>query len=114
MKSAYEKLPPRIGDILRQLKSGLSGLYGKRLCKLWLFGSYARGTADEFSDLDVVVVLDSVSSTLGEISKINDVATPLSLENDLLISAIPVDDDSMKHRRSNFIRNVLAEGVELT
>ena len=44
-------------NIAVQFKSLLTDLYGNRLSKLILFGSYARVEAREDSDIDFLVVL---------------------------------------------------------
>lgn len=44
-------------DVLEQLK----GAFGARLCFLGLQGSYRRGEATETSDIDLVVLLDTVA-----------------------------------------------------
>jgi predicted nucleotidyltransferase len=46
-----------IRAVLSDLENQLRALYGQRLVRLVLFGSQARGDADEGSDIDVLVVL---------------------------------------------------------
>ena len=47
-----------IGPILKEFKEQIAELYGQRLKKVVLYGSYARGQAnDEHTDIDLVVVL---------------------------------------------------------
>jgi len=43
--------------LTQAVKSELQTLYGKRLAKLILYGSYARGDYHEGSDIDFLVVL---------------------------------------------------------
>ena len=59
-----EKLGIRsIEKVLQELKKELKNIYGKRLKKLILYGSYARTEAWKDSDIDVVVLLNGEGIT---------------------------------------------------
>ena len=45
-----------IKNLLTELKAGLTHIYGEWLKGVYLFGSYARGEADDESDVDVLIV----------------------------------------------------------
>ena len=53
---------PALRALLTEFRERLTAKFGGRLLELTLFGSYARGTAREDSDVDVAVVLDQVNS----------------------------------------------------
>lgn len=55
-------MPPLIANALKQLRNALEACFGSRLVRMRLFGSYARGEANEDSDVDVFVLLDDVSA----------------------------------------------------
>ncbi len=95
-----EDLPPKIRDILRQLREGLAEMYGDRLRGLVLFGSWARGDAEEESDIDVMVVLDEIEDGAAESSRIMEVVYPLCFEYDELIGVIPMSERDFRERRS--------------
>lgn len=48
---------------LRELRPWLTARFGDRLSDLALFGSHARGEGREDSDVDVLVVVDDLSSS---------------------------------------------------
>jgi predicted nucleotidyltransferase len=106
-----EDLPPKIRDILRQLREGLAEMYGERLRGLVLFGSWARGDAEEDSDIDVAVVLDTCDDPYDELHHIMDVAWPLSLENTVVVSIVPMSEKEWRHEQSSFLMNVRHDGV---
>ena len=55
--------------IVAMARNGLEKIYGERLHRVYLFGSYARGEADEESDVDIAVVLDDVPDYFAEIER---------------------------------------------
>ncbi len=50
-----------------------------------LFGSYGRGEATEDSDLDLLVVLNQVSSRRAEMVRLRNVLRPLRIPADVLV-----------------------------
>ncbi len=47
-------------SLLKEFKLELQSTYGSRLKGLYLYGSYARGEQVEYSDVDVLIVLDKL------------------------------------------------------
>jgi|SRR6185436_15774882 len=105
------RLPTRLTDVVAQLKEGLQELYGERFRGLLLFGSYARGEADEGSDVDLLLLLDGTVETAREIVRSSDVCWPLSLANDIVLSVMPVSFQAYQTADTIFFHNVRAEAV---
>ncbi len=61
--------------------------------KIIMFGSYARRQADPGSDLDLLVVEESVSDTAAEMVRLMRVLSPLRIPADVLVVS---DDDFAK------------------
>lgn len=98
-------------NIILQFKSTLQQLYGERLSRLILFGSYARGEAREGSDIDFLVVLkDKNISVFSEIEKINNKVYNIILESGKLISFIPTTEDKFENSPNHFYTRVKQEG----
>lgn len=57
-----------------------------RPTRVILFGSYARGSADDDSDLDFLVVLDDVVSRRREMVRLRNVLRPLRIPADVLVA----------------------------
>ncbi len=83
----------RLKAILTQLRSQLENHYGDRIVQLILFGSQARGDAHPDSDIDVLVVLKGEVNQGEEIEETSKIIADLSLEKDVLISCIFMDED---------------------
>jgi len=54
------RLPPVIQATLDAFVAGVRKQFGSRVVAISLFGSYARGDANEESDIDCLVLLDRV------------------------------------------------------
>ena len=83
-------LPPHLAQVVAQLREGLKELYGDRFRDLLLYGSYARGDFREWSDVDLLLLLDGPVDTVEEIIQMEPVKWPLSLAHDVVLSVIPV------------------------
>lgn len=84
--------------------------YRNRIEGIILFGSVARGTAREDSDIDILVIGDISLDELVNIS------FPILLEHGEIISAKNMDKDHFNFLVQNgysFIRTVLEEGIIL-
>jgi len=97
--------------ILREVKAKLREILGDNLVEVILFGSYARGEASEWSDVDVLVVVKRWP-TLEELDKIGELSAELTLRYEVTFSLVPyVEKDGMEY--DPLIRNVNAEGIRV-
>jgi uncharacterized protein len=99
--------------ILTRLKQELTDLYGDRLHQLTLFGSQARGDAEPESDIDVLVVLKPPVNPGEEVKRTGKAIADLSLEYDVVISCLFMDETHYQTRNSPLLRNIRKEGVLL-
>jgi|WetSurMetagenome_2_1015567.scaffolds.fasta_scaffold573065_3 uncharacterized protein len=99
--------------ILTDLRHRLTEHYGSRLDRLILFGSQARGDAEEQSDVDVLVVLNGEVQPGEEIRHTGGIVAELSLSNDLVISCAFVSNQRFLGEKSPFLLNVRREGIPL-
>jgi uncharacterized protein len=108
-----ETVPKTVRLALDELKRALTRIYGTRLKKLYLYGSYARGTATDDSDIDVMIVLEGDVYPAVEISRINQVVSDICLRHDILLSTFPVSETWYAERQSPLFINVRREGVPI-
>lgn len=92
----------------------LRKIYGERLNKVLLYGSYARGEQWEESDIDFLVVLNEEKiSSFKELEFISDNLFELNLKYNIPLSFHPISKERLKSEKSFFLNNVRKEGVEL-
>jgi len=94
-----------------ELKSELARLYGTRLHGLYLFGSRARGDARPDSDLDMLIVLDSIPSWSGEVNRTSEIVARLSLESGISVSRVFISEADWGSKSSPFLQNVREEAI---
>lgn len=102
---------PEVLKIIAELRKLLEALYGPRLVGMVLFGSHARGDAEPGSDIDVLVVLHGEVNPGDEIERTGGIVAELSLENDVVISCIFMDEYRYSHRNGPLLRNIRKEGI---
>lgn len=104
---------PKIQPILMELRQALETIYGDRMQKAVLFGSYARSKAEEGSDIDVLVVLDGAVNPSEEITRTEEAVASLSLKWDRVISCAFVSKERYQSEQSPLLMNIRKEGVAL-
>lgn len=98
---------------LNEFIARMHDLYGARLDRVVLYGSRARNSAEESSDIDILVIMKSMDNFWEEFHQISSVAGDLSLKYDLVLSAIPSDALDYDYDRTPFLMNVRKEGVQV-
>ncbi len=100
----------RIRAIARRVKEFLEKKYGSRLKAVILYGSHARGTATEDSDVDLLVVDDALRPD--EVCRsLSDLLLDILLEEGELVSVVVLPESFYKSYNSPFLLNVRGEGV---
>lgn len=101
-------------DVIRELDGGLRELYGERHWGLVLYGSHARGEADEGSDVDLLLLLEGQVQVGREIRRSSDLVASLSLESSRVLSLIPVSVEDYRASSDPYLVNARREGALLS
>ena len=104
---------PALHRLLSEYRQRLSEKFGGRLLDLKLFGSYARGTARENSDVDVAVVLDRVDTHAERVFPMQ-LAGDLTITHGLVIIPIVLSKqelDFLREREELLAENLDREGI---
>jgi uncharacterized protein len=110
-----DNLDPAAAKAVEIFRRQTRSVYGDGLLKIVLFGSRARGDAGPDSDVDLAVVLRSLSDRAAERNKLADIAYDAIVETSLGIQAITISEDEWEHpdrrRNPDLIRAIRRDGV---
>ena len=109
--------PENLSEILSSVSEGVYDVFGDKLENVILYGSYARGEADEYSDIDIMVLVNGIPRN--ELWKwrrrMNLVLSRIEeeWEYEILLSAILEDVPTFEKYADAmpFFRTVIEEGV---
>jgi len=96
---------------LQDLRIGLQQLYGYKAPRIMLYGSYARGDANEHSDVDILLLFTDPIKPGPEIRRLSYLSAELNLRYQLLVSLQPVSEEQLQDADGPFWANVRREGV---
>ncbi|MDE7239041.1 MAG: nucleotidyltransferase domain-containing protein [Lachnospiraceae bacterium] len=105
-----------IKKMLIELAESLQHVYGDKLKTVVLYGSVARGTQTDDSDIDIMVLIDGNNEELYRYDdSLNDVSTDFSLKYLKVLSIVDISYQEYENWRelSPFYRNVSKEGIIL-
>ncbi|MCC6586758.1 MAG: nucleotidyltransferase domain-containing protein [Bryobacterales bacterium] len=101
----------QLHTVLRQFRRAIERIYGERLINMILFGSQARGDAQDGSDIDLLIVLQGPVDPNAEIERLSPVKARICLEHNVAISCVYFDAVEVREGESPLLRNVRREGV---
>lgn len=86
--------------------------YKERLEKVILFGSYARKTQSDESDLDLLIVLNDNEVKFGRESRtLSSIVTKVAVENDVWVSPKPTSLHKYLNSQLPLFENIKKEGI---
>jgi len=100
-----------LNSILKKCNQLLKDYYGETFEGLILYGSMARAEADNFSDIDLLVLLKEPFNYFKELRTIVELLYPLQLESENLISAKPVAKGEFESGEILLYRLAKREGI---
>lgn len=103
-----------LGNVLEDLDGRLRDLYGKRYQGLVLYGSHARGEADEGSDVDLLLLLEGPVEVGKEIRRSSGPVASLALDAGLVLSLVPVSIEDYRASSDPYLINARREGAVLS
>jgi predicted nucleotidyltransferase len=106
-----KKPTPKLHPLLRRLTRELKKIYGPRLKKIVLFGSYARGEAAPDSDIDILVVLENLKSAYKESDRLSPLLADLSIKYNIVPFCLPIRSTEYEKADTPLLVNVHREGV---
>lgn len=110
MENTSFDISPTVG----RFKEEMQKLYGRRLYKITLYGSYARNDFRDESDEDVLVVLnDERVAVLNEKKIIRKTIKKWSEDMSHAISALPISDIDYRQKHSSLLYFIRKEGKEI-
>jgi predicted nucleotidyltransferase len=106
-----KKYRPRVRalKLAKKVRERLTEELGQPI-KVIMFGSQARGDANKYSDIDLLVILPSVDKPTRKL--VSNVAWEIGFDAGKIISTFPTTKDEMKYYAlSPFYKSVKKEGV---
>ena len=112
-------VPEKVNDALQKFILGINSILEKRVKKIILYGSYARGDYNNSSDIDIMILTDLNDDEIDEYRrKISYLAYDIEEENDfnIMISPLIKNIDKFNYWLDAlpFYMNVKKEGVVLS
>ena len=99
--------------IFEKMIPGFQSIYGDELVSIILYGSVARGTQTDDSDVDIAVIVKKYTEDMHD--KMIDLIVDLELEYAKVLSVLLIDYDNFRKWENilQFYKNVKKDGITL-
>lgn len=108
-KEVLEKIKTKMAQSYREV-------FGEDLVDVYLYGSYARGDYDDYSDIDIAGIVNGDRLKLQkQLEPVSDVGCDLGYDNDIIVSptVIPYDEFQRYNTILPYYINILKEGQKI-
>ena len=101
-------------NIIQELVQGIRTVTNDKLVSIILYGSVARGTETDESDVDIAIILNAKLDEAAE-DALSDVIVDMNLKYDKVFSVVDIDEAEINRwgKVIPYLRNVQNEGVVL-
>ena len=102
------------GKVLSELVDGILDALAGKVLRIVLYGSVARGTETEDSDVDIAVFVSERLDYIME-DRLSDIVVDMNLKYNIVFSIIDIDEAVYRKWRhvTSFYQNVDKEGIVL-
>ena len=106
-------MQPAADPLLKRFRATLDEIYGQRLERVVLYGSRARGDAQEDSDYDVAVFLRDMADRIADLYRLADLSTAILVDGGAFIHAMAYPAGSYNDPRMPLMYAIRTEGIDL-
>lgn len=107
-------MPVSVRDLICEFAKDMKALFGTDLCKVIVYGSYARGDFRENSDVDVMLLVKTPQENIRQYNDaVSDCAFEYFMKYGIDISPVIVNEEHFHYWSDNlpYYRNIKNEGV---
>ena len=112
----YQEVEEKIKNIMSEVYEELIKLFGKKIERILLYGSYARGEFNLESDVDIMILLNCDQKEITQRRKeISRIASRIGLKNDIMVSLLARNRDDYENnmKYQPFYQNIEKEGMRI-
>ena len=106
-------MQPAADPLLKRFRATLGEIYGQRVERVVLYGSRARGDAQEDSDYDVAVFLRDTADRIADLYRLADLSTAILVAGGAFIHAMAYPAGSYNDPRMPLMYAIRTEGIDL-
>ena len=109
-------MPKSVQSIVYKFAQTMKGLFGSKLNKIIVYGSYSRGDYGKNSDVDIMILVDLPEAEIKKFeNRVYDVAFEIEMDTGVNISPVIKNREQFEYWEDTlpYYKNVRKEGVTI-